>query len=136
MWFLITGILFGTIAGMGMGGGIILIPVLTVFLGVDQQGAQGLNLLCFLPMAGFALFSHIKNKRVDFSWAIALGIGGLAGSLLGAYLAGLMKNEVLGKIFGGLLILLGGWRAFGQISQMIKKKKGKSREAQNSKTGD
>ncbi len=65
MWFLISGILFGTIAGMGMGGGIILIPVLTVFLGVDQQGAQGLNLLCFLPMAGFALFSHIKHKQIS-----------------------------------------------------------------------
>lgn len=109
---------------MGMGGGIILIPVLTILLGVDQQGAQGLNLLCFLPMAGFALFSHIKNKRVDFSWAIALGIGGLAGSLLGAYLAGLMKNEILGKIFGGLLILLGGWRAFEQIRKAVQKKKG------------
>ena len=115
MWFLISGILFGIIAGMGMGGGIILIPVLTILLGVDQQGAQGLNLLCFLPMAGFALFSHIKNKRVDFSWAIALGIGGLAGSLLG---------EILGKIFGGLLILLGGWRAFEQIRKAIQKKKG------------
>ena len=109
---------------MGMGGGIILIPVLTILLGVDQQGAQGLNLLCFLPMAGFALFSHIKNKRVDFSWAIALGIGGLAGSLLGAYLAGLMKNEILGKIFGGLLILLGVWRAFEQIRKAVQKKKG------------
>ena len=124
MWFLISGILFGIIAGMGMGGGIILIPVLTILLGVDQQGAQGLNLLCFLPMAGFALFSHIKNKRVDFSWAIALGIGVLAGSLVGAYLAGLMKNEILGKIFGGLLILLGGWRAFEQIRKAIQKKKG------------
>lgn len=123
MWFLISGILFGTIAGMGMGGGIILIPVLTLFLGVDQQGAQGLNLLCFLPMAGFALFSHIRHKRVDFSWAIALGIGGLAGSLSGAYLAGLMKNEVLGKIFGGLLVVLGLWRAYGQVRQMIKKKR-------------
>lgn len=61
---------------------------------------------------------------MDFSWAIALGIGGLAGSLLGAYLAGLMKNEILGKIFGGLLILLGGWRAFEQIRKAIQKKKG------------
>ena len=40
-----------------------------------------------------------------------------------------MKNEVLGKIFGGLLILLGGWRAFGQISNMIKKKKSKANQS-------
>ena len=63
MWFLISGILFGIIAGMGMGGGIILIPVLTILLGVDQQGAQGLNLLCFLPMAGFALDVYKRQNK-------------------------------------------------------------------------
>ena len=37
MWYLLAGLLFGVLGGMGMGGGIILIPVLTWFLGAAQQ---------------------------------------------------------------------------------------------------
>ena len=67
MWHLIAGVIFGIIGGMGMGGGVILIPVLTWFLGAAQQEAQGMNLLCFLPMSVFALAAHIKKKQVNIS---------------------------------------------------------------------
>ena len=60
MWRLIAGAIFGIIGGMGMGGGVILIPILTWFLGATQQEAQGMNLLCFLPMSVW--------KKGEFSW--------------------------------------------------------------------
>ena len=49
--FIIAGIASGVIAGMGMGGGTLLIPALTLLLGVAQRGAQGVNMLSFLPAA-------------------------------------------------------------------------------------
>ena len=127
IWFAVAGFVFGIIGGMGMGGGIILIPVLTLFLGVNQHAAQGLNLLAFLPMAGFALAAHIKKKRVDFKLAIFLCISGLAGALLGAWVVGSMENDLLRKLFGGFLNLLGGMRAVALIKNFIQKKKQKAK---------
>lgn len=121
MWHLLAGVIFGVIGGMGMGGGVILIPVLTWFLGAGQQEAQGLNLLCFLPMSVFALAAHLKKKHVDIPLALLLAGGGLAGSLGGAYLANLLESELLGKLFGGFLIGLGLWRGYQWIRSQTQK---------------
>lgn len=123
MWYGIAGFAFGMIGGMGMGGGIILIPVLTLLLGVPQHSAQGLNLVAFLPMAIFALIAHIKQKRVDFKLALILCLGGLAGALLGAYIVTLIDGALLKKLFGGFLLLLGVWRGYRIIRDWINKRK-------------
>ena len=111
MWHLIAGVIFGIIGGMGMGGGVILIPVLTWFLGAAQQEAQGMTLLCFLPMSVFALAAHINKKQVNIPLALILAGSGLAGSLCGAYLASVLESKLLGRLFGGFLIGLGLWRS-------------------------
>ena len=49
--YFLCGILGGVLGGMGMGGGTVLIPLLTIFCGVEQGAAQGVNLLSFLPMS-------------------------------------------------------------------------------------
>lgn len=123
VWFGIAGAAFGLIGGMGMGGGIILIPVLTLFLGVSQHAAQGLNLMAFLPMSAFALINHIKNKRIDFKSALIMAGCGLAGALLGAYLASITDTDILKKCFGGFLVLLGILR----IVKSIKKSRSSKR---------
>ena len=56
--YLLVGFLSGMLGGMGMGGGTILIPALTIILGVEQHVAQATNLIAFLPMALFSLKSH------------------------------------------------------------------------------
>ena len=60
--YALTGFLAGILGGMGMGGGTLLIPILTIFLGFKQKNAQAINLLVFIPMSLFALIIHIKNK--------------------------------------------------------------------------
>ena len=55
---LAAGVLAGLLGGMGMGGGTVLIPVLTIFLGVSQHVAQATNVIAFLPMAALALAVH------------------------------------------------------------------------------
>lgn len=112
IWYAVAGVLFGIIGGMGMGGGIILIPVLTMLLGESQHSAQALNLAAFLPMSAFALFAHIRKKRVDFRSALLLGGFGLVGAAAGALAANSLNADFLKRCFGGFLILLGVIRIF------------------------
>ena len=114
--YIIAGILFGIIGGMGMGGGIILIPLLTLLLGENQHTAQALNLAAFLPMSAAALFLHIRSRRVDLRYALTMALFGAAGALAGSALANILDETLLKKCFGGFLILLGTLR-------ILKKKK-------------
>ena len=66
LWYVFAGLLGGILGGMGMGGGTLLIPLLSIFYNVSQHSAQAVNLISFIPMAVVALVIHIKNKRVDF----------------------------------------------------------------------
>lgn len=100
---------------MGMGGGTLLIPILTIFLSFKQKNAQAINLLVFIPMSLVALIIHIKNKLVDFKVGIPIIISGIVFSLLGSYLASILSNGLLKKIFAVFLLLVG----LNQIIQTI-----------------
>ena len=64
LWYILSGLCAGVAAGMGMGGGTLLIPVLTLALGLPQHAAQGVNVLAFLPAAVAALVIHAKAGRL------------------------------------------------------------------------
>ena len=104
--YLLLGFLGGVPAGMGMGGGTVLIPALIVFLSVPQHTAQAINLVTFIPMAISALIFHIKNKLVKVSDLLWLIIPAVAFAVLASYVASIIKGEVLKKVFGGFLIAL------------------------------
>ena len=107
LWITLFGALGGVLGGMGMGGGTVLIPLLTLALGFSQQNAQAINLIAFLPMSIVALIIHSKNKLVKYKTAVPIAITGVASSLLGAYLAGALPSENLSVWFGIFLIVLG-----------------------------
>ncbi len=120
---IIIGLLSGIISGMGIGGGAILIPALIFLQGVSQQVAQGINLLYFLPTAFFSLLVHIKNKNVEVKTAVIMGYSGMAGAALGAWFATRMiEGELLRKLFGGFLLLIGVYEIYKGI-RMGKRKK-------------
>ena len=97
----------GVLSGFGVGGGTLLLVYLTAFAGVDQHQAQGINLLYFLPAALLALPAHVKNGYVERK-ALLPAIGaGLVCAGLGAWLATSLEVEVLRKLFGGFLIVVG-----------------------------
>lgn len=103
----LLGFLSGIVSGMGIGGGAILIPALIMTSGIEQKLAQGINLVYFIPTAIFALIIHIKNKNVDIKSAIVIGVTGIAGAILGSYIALGIDNSLLRKMFGGFLALIG-----------------------------
>lgn len=94
------------LGGMGMGGGTILIPALTVILGVGQHVAQATNLIAFLPMAAFSLNAHKESGllKTDGAWSVI--IPAVLTSVLGGLVAVLLPAVVLRKLFGAFLIIL------------------------------
>ena len=110
MWRIIllvlAGIAAGALGGMGMGGGTILIPVLTIFFDVEQKQAQAINLVAFIPMAIASLIVHVKNKRVETKGILWIIIPATVLSLAGSMLAQAINGEILKRIFGGFLLLL------------------------------
>lgn len=104
--------LAGVLGGMGMGGGAILIPILTAFFGVDQISAQAVNLVAFIPMAVVSLIIHFKNKMVKTDGLLWIILPASACSLAGSFLALASTGTLLKKCFGGFLILLSVFQYF------------------------
>lgn len=121
-WEIVVGLLGGIIGGMGMGGGTLTIPLLTIFLNYEQLKAQGINLIAFLPMSLVALFVHAKNHLVAFKQTWALALVGCVFSLGGALLANHLSNAILKKLFALFLIGLAIW----QIVEMKNQKQDKN----------
>ncbi len=103
----IVGLFSGVISGMGIGGGAILIPALIIIENINQQTAQGINLLYFLPTAVAALIIHIKNKNVEIKSALILSASGVVGAAAGAIAAGALDSVLLRRMFGIFLALIG-----------------------------
>ncbi len=104
--YLLTGALGGVLGGMGMGGGTVLIPLLTMLFSVGQHTAQAVNLTAFIPMACCALILHAKNGLVEYKSALWVICGALPFALIGSYIAKNIRAKILGKFFGGFLIIL------------------------------
>ena len=120
----LTGASAGVLGGMGMGGGAILIPLLTVFFKVDQISAQAINLVAFIPMAIVSLIIHVKNKRVEKRGLLWIILPALACSLSGSLLALAVKGGLLKRLFGGFLLILAVFQFFSdKVAKWIEKKK-------------
>ena len=102
----VSGIAAGILGGMGMGGGTILIPLLTIFFNVGQKEAQAINLVAFIPMAIVSLAIHIKNKRVKKEGLLWIIVPAVLTSVGGGFAAQAVNGEVLKRIFGGFLLFL------------------------------
>lgn len=104
---LLAGLATGVLSGFGIGGGTLLLIYMTSFAHLDQDLAQGINLLYFLPTAATALIGHKKNGylRKEAAWPAILC--GLAGTALAAWAATTLDVEVLRKCFGVFLLFVG-----------------------------
>lgn len=111
---------------MGMGGGTLLIPILTIFLSFNQLEAQGLNLIAFIPMSILALYLHKKNHLVAYKQTWPLAVSGAVVSFGSALLANNLKGEVLQIIFALFLMGIGIWQLTEVVMYYRKKKKEKS----------
>lgn len=111
----------GTLSGMlGVGGGIILVPVLILLMKIEPHRAIGISLAVIIPTAISGVTKHYRNGNVDLRIALLVAIGAIAGAYLGATVAGSLPGGTLKKIFGGFLIVMGLNMLFEWTSKLTK----------------
>lgn len=117
MWEIITGLISGIISGTGMGGGTILILVLSVFLGINQHTAQATNLIFFVPTSVVAIIVSIKEKMIEWKTGIIIAITGTIGAVIGASISTKLEVTILKKIFGIFLAIIAIYEIYSLIKQ-------------------
>ena len=112
---LLAGAATGVLSAWGIGGGTLLLLVMTLLLGVEPRTAQGINLLYFLPTAATALPAHVKNGYVDRAAAWPAILAGLLGTALSAWAATGLDVQLLRRCFGVYLLYVG-------VTELFRKK--------------
>ena len=104
---LLAGFGTGILSSWGVGGGTLLLLVMTLFLGVDATTARAINLLYFLPTAAVSLFFHRKNGLLDKNAMKTAIFPGLPAAALASWLATTADTALLQKPFGVFLLAVG-----------------------------
>jgi uncharacterized membrane protein YfcA len=115
--YLFLGFLGGIPAGMGMGGGTVTIPLLTIVGGVAQKVAQAANLFAFAPMSLPTLKMHEKQGLIKTQGLFWVIIPALLTSAVGAIVASYLPGETLRKGFGLFLLGLSAFTLKGALSK-------------------
>ena len=107
MLLIVAGASAGIVAAaLGVGGGIVFVPVLVIALDYSQQLAQGTSLAVILPTALVGMAVHARRRRVVWHLAVPISAGGVTGAVAGAWLALQLDGLVLRRLFALLLTLL------------------------------
>ena len=106
--YLILGVLAGVLSGLiGIGGGILIVPVLVYMFGFSQHMAQGTTLALMIPPIGIlAVLEYYRAGNVDVKVAALICLGFVIGGYVGAKIAIGVPDAVLKKIFGVILMLV------------------------------
>lgn len=111
---LLVAALCGVAAGMvGIGGGVLLVPLLGLWFGFSQHRAQGTSLVALIPPTGLLAFlTYAKAGYVNWPAGFLLIPGVFLGGILGAYVARRLDPRRMRQVFAALMFLLGIWQAF------------------------
>ena len=114
---LISGVVGGIASGMfGIGGGVILVPILGLLLGFAQHRAQGTSLVALIPPTGLlAVLAYGKAGYVDWRTGLLLIPGVFLGGIVGGNLAKRIPAGPMRKIFAALMFLLGAWQVYSAV---------------------
>lgn len=121
----IFGIISGIITGLGMGGGTILILLLSLFLGLEQHIAQATNLVFFIPTSLAAIITNLKQKNVNIKLAITISFFGIIGAIIGAILSNSISSKNLKKYFAIFILII----ATHEIYELYKEYKNNKKNA-------
>lgn len=105
---LAIGLFAGFMSGLvGIGGGVVIVPLLVYFLGYNQHLAQGTTLFMFMfPIGIFAVFNYYKNGSVDWKTAAVISSMFIIGAYFGSKTALKIDQAILKKVFGAFLLLI------------------------------
>jgi len=101
------GLAGGVIAGLlGVGGGVLFVPGLVLFLGLDQHHAEATSLLAIVPVAIVGTIRQDRYGNVDRADALALGLLSLGGAIAGVAFANVLTGSVLRDAFAALMVVI------------------------------
>ena len=103
----IVGAVLGFLAGMGVGGGSLLILWLTLVLDTDQSAARGINRLVFLPASIICCVFRLRQGKLILGKCLPAILSGCAAAALGSLVAARMDTGALRKPFGFLRLATG-----------------------------
>lgn len=107
---IIIGLLAGMLSGLvGVGGGIIMVPLLVLLVGFNQHQAQGTSLtVLVVPVTAVAVFNYYKEGYINWKYALVIAIFFVVGSYFGSKLAVDLDQKMLKRIFGVVLLFIAG----------------------------
>lgn len=109
------GFVAGFLGGMlGIGGGVVMIPGMVLLLGVGQRLAQGVDLAVVVVTATVGAFEHYRLGNVKVDRAIWIAPTAAVFGFVGAWLAGWLDQELLQRLFGVLLLVMGARMVLGK----------------------
>jgi uncharacterized protein len=107
-WLVAAGTASGLLSGLlGVGGGVVVVPLLVLGLGFDQHLAEGTSLAVIVPTALVGARRHARRGYTDWPTGLVVGAGGVAGGLAGGVLAQVVDGEALQAAFALLLAATG-----------------------------
>ncbi|MDR3563531.1 MAG: sulfite exporter TauE/SafE family protein [Negativicutes bacterium] len=101
---LVTGVLSGL---FGVGGGIVLIPMMVLTLGIPQHLAQGISMLMMIPTALVGIWHFHKDNLVNYRMAAYMASGAIVGALISANFVQLIPADILRRVFGIFIVIVG-----------------------------
>jgi uncharacterized membrane protein YfcA len=103
----------GVASGLfGIGGGVLLVPLLALVFGFSQHRAQGTSLVALIPPTGaLAFLMYAKAGYVSWQTGLLLIPGVFLGGMMGGYFARRIKPRRMRQVFAGMLFTLGAWQA-------------------------
>ena len=120
---ILIGLVSGIVSGTGMGGGTILIFLLSYVMQVEQHVAQAANLIFFIPTSIVAILVNLKNKNIDLKLGIIISIFGILGAIIGANISIHIDVVILKRCFGIFLAIIAIHEIYSILKQYKKSKK-------------
>ena len=106
----LSGLLIGALSGLiGIGGGVLLVPLLVIGFGFSQQVAQGTSLAALIPTSIVGALTHLRQGNLDVRAGVAMGLAGMVGAAGAALVAQHLHGKILERLFG-LLLLFAAYR--------------------------
>ncbi|MEM3616370.1 MAG: sulfite exporter TauE/SafE family protein [Candidatus Bathyarchaeia archaeon] len=104
---LLTGLMVATVCSLvGLGGGILIVPILVLGFGLRTQHAIGVSLLMMTFTTISATVAYARQKRINYKVGVLLDVLDVPGAVLGAFITTLLSSNLLAGLFGCLLMII------------------------------
>ena len=112
----LIGVLAGILSGLvGVGGGVVMVPLLVLLLGFNQHQAQGTSLaVLVVPVTAVAVYTYHKEGFIDWRYVGIIAMFFVIGGYFGSKIAVSLDQKMLKKVFGFILLLIAGKMLLGK----------------------